>query len=182
MEWGESIQAIELTIALCYLLFSEYRRLVDFFFRAKADAPSIRIQSRLLRSIVRLSVPAIPLLLIGHYGSPDKNPWLTGKYTVRHLEINQQDVTANSCSDSVLTLVYFDQGNDCVFEYNSQQRLFIGSYRLDKTRSHITVVWRYPHNLHDTLLATLSTRDAEHRYLTGKMGQDSLRMELFKTP
>jgi hypothetical protein len=47
MEWGESIQAIELMIALCYLLFCEYRRLVEFFFRAKADAPSIRIRSPL---------------------------------------------------------------------------------------------------------------------------------------
>jgi hypothetical protein len=182
MEWGESIQAIELTIALCYLLFCEYHRLVEFFFRAKADAPSIRIQPRLLRSIVRLSVPVIPLLLIGHYGSPDKNPWLTGKYTVSHLEINRRDVTANSCNDSVLTLVYFDEGNDCVFEYNSQQRRFIGSYRLDKTRSHLTIVWRYPQNVHDTLIAMLSPTGPQNQYLTGKMGQDSIRMQLSKTP
>jgi hypothetical protein len=182
MEWGESIQAIELMIALCYLLFCEYPRLVDFFFRAKADVPSIRVQSRLLRSIVRLSVPAIPLLLIGHYGSPDKNPWLTGRYSVSHLQINRQDVKANSCSDSVLTLVYFDQGNDCVFEYNSQQRRLIGSYRLDHTRSHLTVVWRYPKNVHDTLMATLSTPGAQNKYLIGKMGKDSLRIELSKTP
>ena len=181
MEWGESIQAIELTIALCYLLLCDYRRLVEFFFRAKADAQSMGIRSPLVRSIVRLSVPAIPLLLIGHYGLPDKNPWLTGKYTVSHLEINRQDVKVNSCNDSMLTLVYFDLGNDCVFEYNSQQRLFIGSYRLDKTRSHLTVVWRYPRNVHDTLTATLSTSGAQNKYLIGKMGKDSLRMELLKT-
>jgi hypothetical protein len=107
---------------------------------------------------------------------------LTGKYTVSHLKINRQDVTANSCSDSVLTLVYFDQGNDCVFEYNSQQRLFIGSYRLDKTRSHLAVAWRYPRNVHDTLTATLSPSGAQNKYLIGKIGKDSLRMELVKTP
>jgi hypothetical protein len=107
---------------------------------------------------------------------------LTGKYTVSHLEINRQDVAANSCSDSVLTLAYFDQGNDCVFEYNSQQRLFIGSYRLDKTRSHLTVIWRNPRNVRDNLTATLSTSGSQNKYLIGKMGKDSLRMELLKTP
>ena len=180
--WGESLQAMELTIALFYLLFCDYHRLVVLFFPAKTDTPSIRIPSRLVRSMVRLSVLAIPLLLIRNYGAPDKNPWLTGRYTVRHLQINQRDVSVNSCSDSVPTLVYFDEGNDCVLEYNSQQRRLFGSYRLDKTKSHMTVTWRYPRNIHDPLIATLTTANVQNKYLIGKMGQDSLRMELVKTP
>lgn len=182
-EAGESIQAGELLIALLYLLFSEYHRLAEFFFRARTSLPSIRLRSLPVKNLIRCSSLVIPLLLIWHYGPPDKNPLLTGRYKVSHLRINQQDRAINSCSDSLLSLVYLDQGNECVFEYNSQQRRLFGIYQLNKANGNMTVVWHYPRNIRDTLFATLSMGGYDHRLtITGKMGRDSVQMELVKAP
>lgn len=182
MEWGESIQAIELMIALLYLLLCEYRRLVEFFFRATSDLPSISSMPSFLKILLRFSTLFIPLFLIWNYGPPDKNPWLTGKYKVGQWLVNQQNGTVNSCSDSVLTLVYFDPGNDCVFEYNSQQRRLFGHYLLDGNK-RMTIVWHYPKNIHDTLVATLTETGKEStRVISGKMGNNNVRIELTKVP
>lgn len=201
-DWGESIQALELLLALLYLLFSEYGRLVEFFFRARAGVAGIRTRSLLLKNLIRLSVLFVPLLLIVHYGPPDKNPWLTGKYRVVHVRMNQRDTAVHSCADSILTTVYFDPGNECLFEYNSQQRRLFGIYRLDENNTRITMIWHYPKNVHDTLVATLTARgmgagrgsgdgtgmrraDGEGMQagvIDGKMGTDSVQMELLKTP
>ncbi len=189
-DWGESIQALELLLALLYLLFSGYGRLVEFFFRAKAGVASIRMRSLLLKNGIRLSVVFVPLLLIAHYGAPDKNRWLTGKYNVGHLRINQRDTAVHSCADSILTTVYFDPGNECLFEYNSQQRRVYGVYQLDRSKTRMTVIWHYPKNVHDTLVATLTaagngggTGDAAGAWsINGKMGTDSVQMELLKPP
>jgi hypothetical protein len=181
IEWGESIQAIELLIALLYLLLCEYRRLAEFFFRTRSDLPSMRPQPALFKALIRFSILFIPFFLIWNYDSPDKNPWLTGKYKVRHLQLNHQKIEVNSCGDSVLSLVYLDQGNDCVFEYNSQQRRLYGIYQLDQTKTTMTVIWHYPRNVHDTLIAAVSTKSKEHKLLiSGKMGANSMEMELLK--
>jgi hypothetical protein len=192
-DWGESIQALELLLALLYLLFSEYGRLVEFFFRARSGVAGIRMRSPLLKNGVRLSVVFVPLLLIAHYGPPDKNPWLTGKYRVGHLRINQRDTAVHSCADSILTTVYFDQGNECLFEYNGQQRRVYGIYRLDAGKNKMTVLWHYPKNVHDTLVATLTASGGgagrgsgdgagtQSWIIAGKMGKDSVEMTLLQT-
>jgi cbb3-type cytochrome oxidase subunit 3 len=181
MEWGESIQAIELLIALLYLLLCDYHRLVEFFFRSGSDLPSMRHRSVLFKALMRFSILFIPLFLIWNYGSPDKNPWLTGKYQVIHLMVNHQNIKVNSCSDSVLSVVYLDQGNDCVFEYNSQQRRLYGLYQLDQTNTRMTVIWHYPRNIHDTMTATISAENKDHKLLiSGKMGTDTIEVELLK--
>jgi hypothetical protein len=181
MEWGESVQALELLLALLYLLFSEYGRLVEFFFRARRGLAAIRLKSRLLSSGIRLSTLFVPLLLIWHYGPPDKNPWLTGKYMVSHLRINQRDMVVHSCADSLLSTVYFDPGNECLFEYNSQQRRVYGIYRLDAGKTRMTVIWHYPKNVTDTLVATLSAAGSGRTWtLSGRMGKDSVQMELLE--
>ena len=180
-EWGESIQALELLLALLYLLFSDYNRLVEFFFRARSGLTAIRMKSLVLKNGIRLSTLFVPLLLIWHYGPPDKNPWLTGKYRVNHLRVNQQDTAVHSCTDSVLTTVYFDPGNECLFEYNSQQRRVYGTYRLDAGKTRMTVIWHYPKNVTDTLVATLSAAGAGRvQVISGRMGKDSVQMELLE--
>ncbi len=179
--WGESIQALVLLTALLYLLLSEYSRLVEFFFSMKSALPSSPIKSLPAKNLIRVSILVIPMFLIWTYGSPDKNPWLTGKYGVGQLTVNQRNTPVNSCSDSVLTLVYFDQGNDCVFEFNSQQRRLFGTYQWDPLDKKMTIIWRYPKNIHDTLIATLSSRDKEHPLqIDGKMGGNTFQMVLFK--
>jgi hypothetical protein len=140
MEWGESIQAIELLIALLYLLLWEYHRLVEFFFRTNSAFKPTRF-SPFLKSIIRFSILLIPLFLIWNY----------------------------------------DQGNDCVFEYNSQQRRLYGIYHLDKAKTKMTVIWHYPKNIRDTLVAAISTIGKDHKLLvSGKMGSNSMELELLK--
>jgi len=174
-EVGESVQAIELLIALLYLLFSEYPRLVEIFF-GEASGFSAPIRSPVIKNLVRLSVVLVPLLLIWHYGPPDRNPWLTGKYRVSQFTVNQRNTSAHSCMDSVLTTVYLDQGNDCVFEYNNQQRRLYGRYRLQEDNTRMTIVWHYPREMHDTLIASLAEGKDGERLLWGKMGRDSVRI------
>ena len=95
---------------------------VQILTETKNNFPSINFKSKPLKNIIRLSVLCIPLALIIAFGPPDKNPQLTGKYEVTNLVINQKKIAVNSCQDSVLTIIYFDQGNDIVFEYNNQKR------------------------------------------------------------
>jgi hypothetical protein len=44
----------------------------------------------------------------------------------------------------------------------------------------MTVVWHYPRNIQDTLFATLSRTGNDRLTITGKMGRDSVKMELVK--
>ncbi len=192
-EAGESIQAIELLIALVYLLLWEYPRLVQVFFGAEMGArtgvtsvPSLPIsapiRSTAVKNGLRLSVVLVPLLLIWHYGPPDRNPWLTGKYRVSRVTVNQREVAARTCMDSVLTLAYFDPGNECLFEYNNQQRRLYGTYRLDERNSRMTVIWHYPREVHDTLIGKFSQGRQGERMLSGTMGRDSVVIGMVRVP
>jgi len=181
LDAGELGHAIILMMGILYLLLEEYHRLFDFFFLAKSSLSSLNLRNRLLKIIIRFSVVCIPLLLIMAYGSRDKNPQLTGKYRVKSLIQNQESVEPVSCQDSVLTIIYFDQGNDIVFEYNSQVRKMLGSYDFNKGSRELKARWRFPLNKNDTLFATLSQVDKQNQLtLIGKMGKDSLRTVLLK--
>ena len=181
MEGGELAHSSILLVSLLYLLFSDYNRLVEFFFRAKNNIPSLRLKNNLLKNIVRFSALYIPLLLVWGYHSPEKHPAFYGKYKVNQLTIDSQKMPSPSCKDSVLTLVYLDQNADCVFEYNSQQKRLIGNYHLDEVTNKLTVAWRYPATMHDTLSATISTsKPGTSLHLSGKMGNQLIEMELVK--
>jgi hypothetical protein len=178
---GELLHAVILMLGLLYLLLFEYKRLVQFFFIAKSSFPAMRLKTRGLKNLVRLSAGCIPLALMIAFGPPDKNPQLTGKYEVKELIVNQKTIAVNSCQDSVLTIVYFDQGNDIVFEYNHQKRRLIGSYHFDKTSRKMKAVWRYPQNKKDTLMGTLSSTGIKDQMMfAGTMGKDSLQAVLIK--
>ena len=142
LDLGVLIHALIHLGALIYLLMLDYHRLIAFFIRHQVKDARIAT-SRPIKLVGRLSVIVVPLLLIFIAGAPDKHPELTGKYTVTDLVVNGSRINAPTCSDSVLTLVYFDIGNDCVFEFNGQQRRMFGSYDLNLDGA-ISTSWHYP--------------------------------------
>jgi len=179
-EIGELAHAAILLIGILYLLLQEYERLVEFFFLAKNNLPSVHFKNRFTRNITKLSVVLIPLLLILSYGSHDKNPKLTGKYSVQSLLVNQKPVIVNSCQDSVLTTIYFDREDDIVFEFNSQQRRWIGSYNFNQTNDSITASWRFPLTAKNALRARLVGRGNNSITLSGIIGDEKIEVILVK--
>ncbi|WP_428658180.1 hypothetical protein [Runella sp.] len=78
----------------------------------------------------------------------------------------------------LLTIIYFDQGNDIVLEFNTQETRMIGSYELDKGGT-MKALRRYPSNKKDTLLVKLSLMGKQNTVsLSGKLGKDSLQAVL----
>src|ERR1700733_10918225 len=114
LELGELAHAIILLIGILYLLLQNHNILAEFFFKAKNNLVVVHFKNRIAANVIRLLVVLLPLLLILSYGSRDKNPQLTGKYSVTNLFINEKSVIIKSCADSILTTVYFDKGNDIV--------------------------------------------------------------------
>ncbi len=180
LEAGELGHAIILLLGIIYLLSQNYNRLSEFFFKAKDHLVAVQFKNRFVANSIRLLVVCIPLLLIFSYGSKDNNPQLTGKYTVTNRIINQKRVIVKSCGDSLLTTVYFDKGNDIVFEFNSQRRRLIGSYQIDSKNNHLSTTWRYPFN-QSGFEGTLRAAKQNQIILVGKIGPDSLQIELLKT-
>lgn len=126
-----------------YFLFIEFDRLKQFFFFAKDQLPAVTL-SKYFKIAIRLSIIYIPLLLIAMHGNPDMHPQLTGKYEVKQLRMNQQTLYRVGCGDSILTVIYFDIRNICVFEFNTPQNRWNGGYTLKDNRLEIS--WYSPEN------------------------------------
>lgn len=179
--FGERFNAFVLLVALVYLLLLDYEKLVTVFFARKNAYPAMVFKSKWLKNGVRLSACCIPLAMIWINPNPYRHPWFSGKYHVDHFSVNDHPLTAGLCTDSVLTVIYFDQGNECVFEYNSQERRLFGTYRYDQSNNKMTIVWHYPKNMHDTLQTTLSVAKPESDLvLSGKMGNEIVQASLRK--
>ncbi|HWB93619.1 MAG TPA: hypothetical protein VG605_17280, partial [Puia sp.] len=174
-EAGDLAHALILLIGLSYLILGHYRRLAAFFFPRNN---SIRGSSFIRLVAPKTAIVVFPLLLVLSFGSLDHHPQLTGKYRVQDLSVNGVRSLPASCQDSVLTAVYFEKGDDIVFEFNSLQRRWIGSYRLDRSGGSLVATWRYPAAAKDTLFARLDRGQAGEWRMTGMMGKDSLRMQL----
>lgn len=160
-----------------YFLFIEFNRLKEFFFAAKDQLPALNL-SKYLKIAIRLSIVYLPLLFIAMHGKPDKNPRLTGKYEVRHLKMNQQILYRTSCADSILTVVYFDIRNGCVFEFNTPQNRWNGTYTL--TEDHLTISWRTPADK-PVFKGIISPADSSGRVtMTGVLGTDSVNLTMQK--
>jgi hypothetical protein len=140
---GDSVvvHASIMMLGALYFLFIEFDRLKEFFFTAKDQLPVVKL-SKYYKIAIRLSIIYIPLLFIAMHGKPDKHPQLTGKYEVKQLKMNQQVLDRAGCADSILTVVYFDIRNGCVFEFNTPQRRWNGTYTLED--DHLEINWRSP--------------------------------------
>ena len=175
-------QALIHLAGLLYLLGLDYERLVTVLLRPPPPLPRLAIRRPLVRTLLRLSVVYGPLLLLSGHEFPDTYPQLTGKYAVRHVQLNGRLLVARSCQDSVLTTVYLDIGHDCVFEFNDPKRRWYGNYTYEAGRRQLRVVWRRPTPRPDTLTATLTPTTPKSLLATGYLGGQAVRFTLVKTP
>lgn len=178
-EIGRSVvvHASIMMLGTAYFLFLEFHRLKVFFFAAKNNIASLQV-SGYIKIAIRFSIIYIPLLLIAMHGSPDKHPDLTGKYDVKHLRVNRQFLAPTDCTDSLLTVAYFEINDGCVFEFNTPQRRWIGTYKMDK--GNLSISWRNPEGKPD-FKGVLSQDPATGiLVLTGVLGLDSTEITLQK--
>jgi hypothetical protein len=171
-ETGDVVHGLILVIGLAYLILQHYEALASFFFRPPAGPRG----NVMLPAMVMVA----PLLFVLSFGSPNRNPQLTGKYRVEDLSVNRVRSVARSCEDSVLTTVYFDLNNEVVLEFNSLQRRWIGRYRLDRGTGALVATWRYPVSAKDTLVASLNGGSAGGWRLIGLIGKDSVQARLVR--
>jgi hypothetical protein len=164
--------------AVLYFLFIEFKRLREFFFAAKDQLPSVKL-SKHYKIAIRLSIIYIPLLLISMHGNPDKHPQLTGKYEVKQLKMNQQMLYPASCADSILTVVYFDIKNGCVFEFNSPQRRWNGTYTIEN--NHLEIGWRSPADKPAFKGIISPAKGSGRLVIAGVLGSDSANIVLQKS-
>jgi hypothetical protein len=152
---------------LLYFLFMEFNRLKEVFFMAKDQLPKIQLP-KYLKAAIRLSIIYIPLLLIAMHGSPNKDPQLMGKYQVKHASVN--------CNDSVLTVVYFDIKNGCVFQFNNLERRWYGKYVKNDNKLQIKWVTPAGKPAFSGVMSPVNTTG--NLVLTGMLGNDSLNIKL----
>ena len=160
-----------------YFLFIEFNRLKEFFFSAKDRLPALNL-SKYVKIAIRLSIIYIPLLLISMHGKLDKYPQLTGKYEVKQLKMNQQMLYRTSCADSILTVVYFDVRNGCVFEFNTPQSRWNGTYKIEN--DHMEISWRSPVDKPAFRGIMSPVSDSGRLMLTGAIGNDSMNIIIQK--
>jgi hypothetical protein len=160
-----------------YFLFIEFDRLKEFFFAAKDQLPAVKL-SKYYKIAIRLSIIYLPLLFIAMHGRPDKNPRLTGKYEVKQLKMKQQVLYPTGCADSILTVVYFDIKNGCVFEFNTPEKRWNGTYTLEN--NHLKINWRSPAGK-PVFRGIMSPAGGSARLmLTGLIGNDSVNIIMQK--
>jgi len=168
--------ALEL-LGVIYLILLEYRRLVEFFFAAKSHLPEFNFGQQWLRYLIKASAILIPVVTLSIHRYNINYAEITGKYEVRAWQIDNKEQSLNTCRDSVLTKIFIDR-TDFVMEYNNYQRRAIGGYSYNPATKQITVVFRYPAVLRDTLVAMISSGKGDMKKLTGKLGKIALEIKM----
>jgi hypothetical protein len=164
--------------AITYLLLSEYDRLNTFFLNSNERIPSTKIKSG-IKVILRCSVFVVPLLFIAMHKSADEHPQLKGKYEVERILINNVDRTQSINCDSVLSVVYLEVGNTCILQFKNYKQRMMGIYQYKEGSDRFIVDW-LDHKLTSKLEGTLVQTGAKKMKLNGKIGNDTLDVELLK--
>jgi hypothetical protein len=180
LNFGVLLHALIVWIGVVYLLLLDYDRLVEFFLKYTPDETSLRIRNTFLKNIGRFSILFVPLLLIAVNGSPNKHPGLRGKYAVAALKVNGKPIMAPTCQDSLLTLVYFDLANECVFEFKSQQKRMFGTYSLDDKHEQLMVSWHFPPAAKEKQFKGTFSQAGDTVALSGTIGNDTIQVSLRK--
>jgi hypothetical protein len=178
IEKAETFHAIELLIQLLFLLSADRQRLYAFFISEPPAVAAVSLKP-LLKNLLRPLALLIPLFLLWRYDSLQKKPWLYGKFNISRLVFDHHDGQTQPCTDSLLTRIYFDLGNECILEFNNPGRRWYGTYQLSEGNKGIAVIWHYPKNVHDTLRAKIN--NGTPLSIEGKMGNDSIYVSLVKS-
>ncbi|MDI9858268.1 hypothetical protein [Flectobacillus roseus] len=175
LDIGVILHALMLIMALVYLIFQNIEFVQAFFLNQKLNTSDLLDQSSFKKTITRVLILFLPLVLILLRLPIDKNPQLTGKYHVQTIKINHVNTTAKSPYDSTLTRVYFDIGNDIVFDFNTTERRYIGTYQLKNNQ--IVAKWHFPRKDLPIFSGKISLANNQI-LLVGKMGKDSVEIYL----
>jgi hypothetical protein len=170
-------EASILMASILYFLVVEFDRLKEFFFGSINRLPELSFP-KYVKWVIRLSIIYIPLLLIEMHEKVDKYPGLTGKYEVKQLRMNQQLLQRNNCADSILTEVYFDIKNGCVFQFKTPAQRWKGTFSKDS--NHLRIKWFSPADK-PVFDGTMSPAEGSRELiLTGMLGKDSMNTILQK--
>ncbi|MEO6721889.1 MAG: hypothetical protein ABIN67_16090 [Ferruginibacter sp.] len=164
LRYNVVLHAFVMLAGVAYLIFIHYTKLILFFF------PALPSDRRRIAATLPALVILLPLVVMTTYAFPEDNPALTGKYSVKELTINNIPVTGHNDQDSILTTVYMDIGNDCVFEYNNLKRRHFGKYTFNPDSNSFEVKWRYPSPTPPPLSASLVRNTDNQLRLDAEMG------------
>lgn len=177
LDLGVQIHAWILFAGVVYLIFLDYDRLLTFFFKHDRDNTSVRLRGNVMKYIGRLSIIAIPLLLVVLKKDPNNDPALRGKYHVLEVSVNGKKVSPRNEADSILTRVYFDIANECVFEFNGLNRRVFGTYQLTDEMD-ITTRWHFPEAMKSNPFKGTVVRTQDGVALKGVIANDSIVAKL----
>ena len=90
-------------------------------------------------------------------------------------------VSPRNEADSVLTRVYFDIANECVFEFNVLDRRVFGTYQ-SEDGVHITANWHFTEAMKSNPFKGSVTRTQNGTVLKGTIASDSIVAIIRKQP
>lgn len=166
-------------VAVTYLLLSDYERLKEFFINNNGVVKSLNLRP-VTKLVLRCSIVVIPLLFISLHRSADQYPQLKGKYEVKKITINSIDETKRISCDSVLSVVYLEVGNTCVFQFRNYRQRLMGIYDYEEHSARFNVAWINKQNPTPKLVAKLIATGHKKMKLSGTIGQSTLEVELSK--
>jgi hypothetical protein len=179
---GVLAHAIIMMTSVLYILLLDYDRLVIFFLKFGYPGNKSITTNKTLKNIIRSSILFLPVLLIIINKSPNEHPQLTGKYSVTKLIVDDIliPIQAPACQDSVLTTVYFDLGNDCVFEFNHIKRRMFGIYKLDHN-NRLDVNWHFPPSSKNKIFTgSITSLTDSVATITGEINANKITVQLKK--
>jgi hypothetical protein len=180
---GVFIEACILLMGLLYIAFQDRKKIVDFFFNTSDAIRSYKFKNIILKNVIRFSALLLPFLFLYPNYKPAKHKALIGKYAVMKLYINGKNISLDINSDTILSHVYFDLGEYFAFTYNHFNKTKVGKFSFDENTRLLLCSWIKPTPTTDTLFAKLSILSSVNTMmLNGKMGSDSIIMELLKVP
>lgn len=176
---GALFQSIVLVIGVIFILMLDYKRLVETFFRTKESLSETFHLVTVTKNSLRFVIVAAAFgFVVNVKNMTDKNPLLAGRYNVESLIINDAVVDPDF-RKGVITKVYFDLGNTLIIKYKNPDHQIIAPYEFDVQKNILKAMFKEPDRSF-TLAATVSQRDKNGLVLSGKLGNDGIKMILVK--
>ena len=176
---GVTLMAAFLLLGCIFIVLEEYEKIKELIFPTKSNK---EVSNNKFNYIVITLIVIIPFLLGFFNYSPHTNSEIIGKYLVKNYSINGIKINFKNSTDTILTSIYFDENQDCIFRYgNSFETLKVGKLRCNKGEKKIKVIWRYPKNYSDTLKANFEKVTKLNEYqIKGTLGADNIEINLLK--
>jgi hypothetical protein len=176
---GVTLMASFLLLGCLFILLDDYEKIREVVFPTKNDN---EISSNKFNYTITILIISIPFFLSFLNYKPHSNPQIIGKYLIKNYSINGNKIDSQNCTDTLLTAIYFDENQDCIFKYgNNFEMLKVGKLNTNKNEKKLEVTWRYPKNYNDTLRVNFKKIINQNSYqLRGKLGQNDIEMILTK--